>query len=216
MLFVFPLTKYNTTLSPGFLGQRFNNLRRAVLLTSLIQYGEDFDVIGSIIFGRLHFWRHWFNMAKILSKFGEQQLVMVNYTCGFHQSEMGKYFQWTIIYIMGFNIKNGLNENGILKIPKWPSLRACSIKEWIYTSSWIVGKFRVHLWEMLLGSKVFLSSNFFHTNLNFKNSTRQKISFFDARGFKLGFFMFSTGFFYFWYSFKLWPILLWKVGHVMA
>ena len=54
-LFVFPLTKYNTTLSPGFLGQRFNNLRRAVLLTSLIQYGEDFDVIGSIIFGRLHF-----------------------------------------------------------------------------------------------------------------------------------------------------------------
>ena len=28
-LFVFPLTKYNTTLSPGFLGQRFNNLQRA-------------------------------------------------------------------------------------------------------------------------------------------------------------------------------------------
>ena len=57
-LFVFPLTKYNTTLSPGFLGQWFNNLQRAallssfwrhrfnnfqqaVLLTSLIQYGED-------------------------------------------------------------------------------------------------------------------------------------------------------------------------------
>ena len=87
MLLVFPLTKYNTTLSPGFLGQRFNNLRRAVLLTSLIQYGEDFDVIGSIIFGGLHFWRHRFNMAKILSKFGEQQLVMVNYACGFNQSE---------------------------------------------------------------------------------------------------------------------------------
>ena len=31
----------NTTLSPGFLGQRFNNLQRAALLTS--------------------FWRHWFN-----------------------------------------------------------------------------------------------------------------------------------------------------------
>ena len=28
-LFVFPLNKYNTTLSPGFLGQRFNNLQRA-------------------------------------------------------------------------------------------------------------------------------------------------------------------------------------------
>ena len=40
-LFVFPLTKYNTTLSPGFLGERFNNLQRAALLTS--------------------FWRHWFN-----------------------------------------------------------------------------------------------------------------------------------------------------------
>ena len=57
MLFVFLLTKYNTTLSPGFLGQWFNNLQRAALftsfwrhrfnnfwraalLTSLIQYGE--------------------------------------------------------------------------------------------------------------------------------------------------------------------------------
>ena len=30
----FPLTKFYTTLSPGFLGQRFNNLQRAALLTS--------------------------------------------------------------------------------------------------------------------------------------------------------------------------------------
>ena len=36
-------------------------------------------------------------MAKILSKFGEQQLVMVNYACGFHQSETGKYFEWVTI-----------------------------------------------------------------------------------------------------------------------
>ena len=36
-------------------------------------------------------------MAKILSKFGEQQLVMVNYACGFNQSEMGKYFEWIIM-----------------------------------------------------------------------------------------------------------------------
>ena len=28
-------------LTPGFLGQRFNNLQQAALLTSLIQYGED-------------------------------------------------------------------------------------------------------------------------------------------------------------------------------
>ena len=32
-------------------------------------------------------------MAKILSKFGEQQLVMVYYACGFSQSETGKYFE---------------------------------------------------------------------------------------------------------------------------
>ena len=37
MLFVFPLTKYNKTLSPGFLGQRFNNLQRAALLTPSVQ-----------------------------------------------------------------------------------------------------------------------------------------------------------------------------------
>ena len=30
---------------------------------------------------------------KILSKFGQQQLVMVNYACGFNQSETGKYFE---------------------------------------------------------------------------------------------------------------------------
>ena len=32
-------------------------------------------------------------MARILSKFGEQQLVVVNYACGFNQSETGKYFE---------------------------------------------------------------------------------------------------------------------------
>ena len=56
-----------------------------------------FLVNGSIIFSGLHFWRHGFNMTKILSKFGEQQLVMVNYACGFNRSETGKYFEWIII-----------------------------------------------------------------------------------------------------------------------
>ena len=60
-------------------------------------FWRHFDVIGSIIFGGLHF---WFNMAKILSKFGEQQLVMVNYACGFNQSETGKYFEWIITQII--------------------------------------------------------------------------------------------------------------------
>ena len=39
-------------------------------------------------------------MTKILSKFGEQQLVMGNYACGFNQSETGKYFEWIIIIII--------------------------------------------------------------------------------------------------------------------
>ena len=37
----FLLTKNDTISSPGFLGQRFNNLQRAAFLTSSIQYGED-------------------------------------------------------------------------------------------------------------------------------------------------------------------------------
>ena len=41
-----------------------------------------FSVNGSIICSRLHFW---------------EQLVMVNYACGFHHSETGKYFEWIII-----------------------------------------------------------------------------------------------------------------------
>ena len=40
-LFVFLLTKKNTISSLGFLGQRFNNLQRANLLTSLAQYDKD-------------------------------------------------------------------------------------------------------------------------------------------------------------------------------
>ena len=62
-----------------------------------------FDAIGSIIFGRLHFWRHWFNMVKILSKFGEQQLVMVNYVW-FEPIRKGKIF-W-MNNNGGYSIKN--------------------------------------------------------------------------------------------------------------
>ena len=44
MSFIFnnfaPSNKNNTILSPAFFGQRFNNLQRAALLTSLIQYNE--------------------------------------------------------------------------------------------------------------------------------------------------------------------------------
>ena len=43
-------------------------------------------------------------MAKILSKFGEQQLVMVNYACGFNQSKSqlaGGKLQYLAIYKRG-------------------------------------------------------------------------------------------------------------------
>ena len=63
------LAENNTTLSPGFLCQWFNNLQQAALLMSLVQ------------------------RDKVLSQFGQQQLVMVNYVCGFNQSETGKYFE---------------------------------------------------------------------------------------------------------------------------
>ena len=84
----------DTTLCPSFLGQWFNNLwrqwfnnlQRAPLLTS--------------------FWRQWCNNLQrtaLLTSlvqydriFGQQQLFMVNYACGFSQSEMGKYFEWII------------------------------------------------------------------------------------------------------------------------
>ena len=59
----------NLNSSPGLLGQRFNNL----------QFSCTFDLIGSI----------W----QISSKFGQQQLVMMNYACDFSQSETEKYFE---------------------------------------------------------------------------------------------------------------------------
>ena len=70
------------------------------IICSGLHFWRHFDVNGSIIFGGFHFWRHWFNMAKILSKFGGQQLVMVNCACGFNQSETGKYFEWIIMVII--------------------------------------------------------------------------------------------------------------------
>ena len=67
------------------------------IICSRLHFGRHFDLIGSVIFGGLHFWRRWFNVAKTLSKLGEQQMVMVNYACGFNQSETGKYFEWIIM-----------------------------------------------------------------------------------------------------------------------
>ena len=74
------------------------------IICSGLHFWRHFDVNGWIICSGLHFWRHWLNMTKILSKFGEQQLVMVNYACGFNQSETGKYFEWIIILIIDYSL----------------------------------------------------------------------------------------------------------------
>ena len=72
---LFQLTNYqnNSTSSPGFHGQRFSNLQPGctfdVILISSVQYD------------------------KILSKFGQKWLVVVNYACAFKQSETCKYFE---------------------------------------------------------------------------------------------------------------------------
>ena len=42
---------------------------------------------------------------KVLSKFGQQQLIMVNYVYGFIQSETGKYFGWIMLLLLLFNNK---------------------------------------------------------------------------------------------------------------
>ena len=81
-MIAFPLTKYNTTLCPGF------SVNGSIICGGQ-HFWRHFDNIGSIIFGGLHFWCHWFNMGKILSKFGEQQLVMVNYTCDLTNQKRG-------------------------------------------------------------------------------------------------------------------------------
>ena len=74
-----------------------------------------FSVNGSIICSELPFWRHFGIIGSIifggtalltsLIQYGEdsfQQLVMVNYACGFKQLETGKYFE-RIIKIIGMN-----------------------------------------------------------------------------------------------------------------
>ena len=83
-LFVFLLTKSNTKASPGFLGQRFNNLQRAVFLTSLVQNAE---VLTSLV-----------QYDIVLSKFGQQQLVM--WLCvWFWPIRNEEIFKWVAMYI---------------------------------------------------------------------------------------------------------------------
>ena len=70
-------------------------------------------------------------MTKFLSKFGEQQLVVVNYACGFNQSETGKYFEWIIIDFLR-NKKQNKEPNwgtafllGFMSPPEYPKALLC-------------------------------------------------------------------------------------------
>ena len=65
----------NLISSPGRLGWRWINLKKAAFLTSFPRQTQN------------------------SSKFAHQQLVMVKYACAFSQSELGKYFEWIIIII---------------------------------------------------------------------------------------------------------------------
>ena len=82
---LFQLTNYhnNSTSSQGFHCQRFSNLQPGctfdIILISSVQYD------------------------KILSRFGQRWPVMVNYTCGFKQSETGKHFEWIIIHNINYS-----------------------------------------------------------------------------------------------------------------
>ena len=74
----------------GFLDQRFNNLQRAALLTSFWRLRLN-NLQRAALLTSLD------QYDKIRFNFGQQQLGMVNYACGFNQSETGKYFEWIII-----------------------------------------------------------------------------------------------------------------------
>ena len=87
---VFPLTESNTTSSPGSPSQRFN------IICSWLHFWHHFDIISSIIRSRLHFWHHWFNIWST-------ELVMVNYACGFNQSEI-----WEIFWMNNNNLYHSL------------------------------------------------------------------------------------------------------------
>ena len=69
-----------------FLYQQFNNLTGAYTFDPILMSLAHYD--------------------KVLSKFGQKQLVMVNYVwaCGFNQSETEKYFEWLIIIFSHFYI----------------------------------------------------------------------------------------------------------------
>ena len=103
---------------------------------------------------------------------------------------------------MGYNLKNARSGKSISKIPIWPSLSFLAFKSEFICLFKFFGRFKEHLWKMLLKSKALLSSNFFHTNLLnfFKIQTVIKSHFLMPGASNLAILMFSTCFFHFWHS----------------
>ena len=93
----FPSPEMTLTRSQVFRSTVPNNLQRAALLPSSVQ------------------------CDKIHSIFSQQQLVMVNYDCGFNQSQTGKYFEWIIIRITMFHASSvGLQYSLVCTCFSWP------------------------------------------------------------------------------------------------
>ena len=129
-----------------------------------------------------------------------------------------------VLYIMGYNLKNARNGNSISKTSKLPGSKSLALK------SKLIRQFE--FFEMMLGSKALLSSNFLHTNLLsfLKLQTVIKSHSLMPGALNLAIWMFSACFFHFWHNswekalgtrlllafLKLQPIILWKVGHVMT
>ena len=72
-------------------------------------------------------------MAKILSKFGEQQLVMVNCACGFNQSEPGKYFEWKILNLETLQQGHLISGNS----------KCTCIRAWVSANNWSVWHWQI-------------------------------------------------------------------------
>ena len=80
------------------------------IICNRLHFWRHFDVIGSIICNELPFWRPIGSMRQSSCQIcSEEQLVMVNYACGFSQSKTGKYFEWII------NLFNDLARSYTLK-----------------------------------------------------------------------------------------------------
>ena len=114
-----------------------------------------------------------------------------------------------IFYIMGYNLKNARNGKSISKIPKWQSFRSLALKNEILW--WFeFQKNKKICMEIVAGEQGLALQQLFSykSSCFFQNSNCHKISFFNARRFKLGYFDVFGMLFPFLAFLKLQPIIL--------